>query len=51
MLVGILKIYNERLLKINGIIRQAENGEVTWKQAIYNIKVIMPCDSQINQRL
>lgn len=39
----------ELLLKINELIRKAENKELTMEQAIYNIKVSMPNDRQIRE--
>lgn len=39
----------EILLKINELIRKAEDGDITIKDAFYNIKVIMPSDQQIRE--
>lgn len=44
-----MKCDKELLLKINEIIRKAENKELTWKQAIMNIKVNMSVDTQIKE--
>ncbi|KKS36329.1 MAG: hypothetical protein UV00_C0027G0015 [candidate division WWE3 bacterium GW2011_GWF1_42_14] len=39
----------EILLKINELIRKAEDGDITIKDAHYAIKVIMPSDQQVKE--